>query len=220
MLSKITSLTLILSLVSLPATALAGPCDDIGAILAAGLGEGAAVESIQRLQPTFSPEDYACLEAQGAPPAVLRAAAPLVRTPAPAPQAPAAPAARPAPAMGPPPPPAQPTGLDPRLLRAELLRMEAAVPDSGVAVGLAATLAFGSGHFYAGNNAAGAAFMGTDALALGLILGSAQGAQPKPGALAAGALIGGLSRMLQPATAGLSAKRRRVEWLEGEPVGR
>jgi hypothetical protein len=62
--------------------------------------------------------------------------------------------------------------------------------------------------------------MGTDALALGLILGNAQGAQPKPGALAAGALIGGLSRMRQSATAGLSAKRRRVERLEGEPVRR
>ncbi len=206
-----------ISVVTLHTAANAGPCEDIGAILDAGLGEQAAVDTIQRLQPTFTPVDYACLEARAAPPAVLRAAAPLVREAAPKPTATPAPAgpARPAPVQGPPALPSSPGAqLDPAFVRAELLRMEAEVPDGAVAVGLAASVGFGSGHFYAGSGPAGAAFFAADALALGLVLGGSQAAKPSPGLVISGAVLATVSRLLQPATAGLTAKRRRVEWLE------
>jgi hypothetical protein len=195
--------------------AVAGPCEDIGAILDAGLGEQAAVDTIQLLQPSFTPVDYACLAARAAPQAVLRAAAPLVREPTPAPTpAPAAPA-RPAPVQGPAALPSSPGArLDPALVRAELLRMQAEVPDGAVAVGLAASVGFGSGHFYAGSGPAGAAFFAADALAMGLILGASQAAKPSSGVMVSGVVLGTVSRLLQPATAGLTAKRRRVEWLE------
>ena len=192
--------------------ALAGPCEDIGAILDAGLGPQAAVETIRTLQPTFTPADFSCLQAQGAPTAVLEAARPLVREPAPtpAPAAPRAPAT-PTPAQSP-----THTAVVPDLrgLRAELLRMEAEVPDSGVAAALAVSVGFGSGHFYAGKGGAGALFMGADALGAGLLIGGATDQSPSRGATIAGLTVLAVSRLIQPSTAALAAKRRRVAWIQ------
>jgi hypothetical protein len=200
----------------------AGPCEDIGAMLGAGIGEQVVIETLQQLRPVLSPADHVCLSERGASAAVLAVLAPFVRE-APSP----VPAVGPAPmlstqALGPAPAPPRPDegALHARALRAELLRMEAAVPDSGVAAGLSAAVGFGSGHFYAQRPGAGVVFLLTQVVGAGLYFGALASAEPKLGLAAAGGVAMGLSRLVEVPTAGIAAREARIKWLETAPLTR
>ena len=203
----------------------AGPCEDIGALLGAGISEQVAVETLQQLRPALTPADYACLSERGAPATVLAVLAPFIQaapSPVPAPGPTPRPSA-PAPAAdGPAAPPPRPDdgALQARALRAELLRMEAAVPDSGVAVGLSAVVGFGSGHFYAQRPGAGMVFLLTQIVGAGLYLGASASAEPKPGLAAISGAALGLSRLIEVPTAGVAAREARIKWLETAPITR
>jgi hypothetical protein len=200
----------------------AGPCEDIGALLGAGISEEVVLETLKQLQPALTPADFACVRARGASEAALAVLAPLVREanavgPT---QASASPALNPAPVGPAAPPRPDEAALQARALRAELLRMEAAVPDSGVAVGLSAAIGFGAGHFYAQRPKAGVVFLLTQTVASGLYIGALASAEPKPGLAVASGVALGLSRLVELPTAGVAARAARMEWIETAPLAR
>ncbi len=195
-----------------PAAARAGTCEDVTAMLAAGLSPAAVAATLREIEPVLPPAELDCLVARGAPEAVLAELRGRVRA-APAPVAGGAEVADgPAPA-GParPPPGLRPDELA-ALWRREAARMEAQVPDGALAVGLALGPGFGAGHFYAGRPGAGAALLVVEAAAVGCLIAGSQGSAP-----AAWVGLGLIlpAKLIELPTAAAAARAARRRWLEG-----
>ncbi len=177
-----------------PGAAWAGACEDVGAMLASGRPEAEVVEELRRADLRLSADELSCVEGRGAPAAVLAELRGRVAAPA---------------------GPALPPGIDPEAVRAiwraEQLRMDAALPDPHLAVGLSATFAFGSGHFAAGRPGAGTCFLVTQLLGTVLVATA-----PALGEAAAwsGVAVLAASRVAEPITLAKGLRKERQAWLE------
>ncbi len=87
------------------------------------------------------------------------------------------------------------------------------LPTTGAAVGLSGFVGLGAGHFYSGNNKAGAAFAFAELWGVGVLAASPYAASPR-NALVAGAAVFSVARMLDVATAPASAQWARTRHLE------